>query len=189
MNHPLRFSGITIYQADWSLAGITIKINKSPILQLPLKKLEEINAQTWGILIPKIDSNFEPLLLTTSSEEGPVRVFSEEGNLIGIIRPRGDSLSIGKYNLSVDSIIPSSGLLIKYDPGVPLVYMGFGICLLGSILSVISTKQLWIICDEEKGLLNNLLAGNDCIIEKIVDFTTEVSLICVRQDELSLIHI
>ena len=38
-------------------------------------------------------------------------------------------------------------------------------------------------CDEEKGLLNNLLAGNDCIIEKIVDFTTEVSLICVRQDE------
>ena len=38
-------------------------------------------------------------------------------------------------------------------------------------------------CDEEKELLNNLLSKNDCIIEKIVDFTTEVSLICVRQDE------
>ena len=38
-------------------------------------------------------------------------------------------------------------------------------------------------CDEEKGLLNNLLTKNDCIIEKVVDFTTEVSLICVRQDE------
>ena len=38
-------------------------------------------------------------------------------------------------------------------------------------------------CSEEKELLNNLLAKNDCIIEKIVDFTTEVSLICVRQDE------
>ena len=38
-------------------------------------------------------------------------------------------------------------------------------------------------CDEEKELLNNLLLNNDCIIEKIVDFTTEVSLICVRQDE------
>ena len=38
-------------------------------------------------------------------------------------------------------------------------------------------------CDEEKGLLNNLLTKNNCIIEKIVDFTTEVSLICVRQDE------
>ena len=38
-------------------------------------------------------------------------------------------------------------------------------------------------CDEEKELLNNLLTKNDCIIEKIVDFKTEVSLICVRQDE------
>ena len=38
-------------------------------------------------------------------------------------------------------------------------------------------------CDEEKELLNNLLSKNDCIIEKIVDFKTEVSLICVRQDE------
>ena len=38
-------------------------------------------------------------------------------------------------------------------------------------------------CDVEKDLLNNLLSKNNCIIEKIVDFTTEVSLICVRQDE------
>ena len=38
-------------------------------------------------------------------------------------------------------------------------------------------------CDEEKELLNNLLTKNDCIIERIVDFKTEVSLICVRQDE------
>ena len=41
-------------------------------------------------------------------------------------------------------------------------------------------------CDEEKELLNNLLSKNDCIIEKIVDFKTEVSLICVRQDEDTL---
>ena len=154
VNHPLRFRGITIYQADWSLAGITIKINNSTKLQIPLKKLDEINDQTWGVLIPKIDDDFEPLLLTTSSEEGPIRVFSKNGNIIGITRPGGDSLSIGKYNLSINNIIPSSGLLIKYDPGVPLVYIGFGISLLGSVLSVISTKQLWIICDEKKGLLH-----------------------------------
>ena len=41
-------------------------------------------------------------------------------------------------------------------------------------------------CDEEKELLNNLLTKNDCIIERIVDFETEVSLICVRQDEDTL---
>jgi len=38
-------------------------------------------------------------------------------------------------------------------------------------------------CDVDKDLLDNLLSKNDCIIEKIVDFTTEVSLICVRQEE------
>tara|TARA_B100001109_G_scaffold29500_1_gene22870 strand:+ start:1843 stop:2928 length:1086 start_codon:yes stop_codon:yes gene_type:complete len=36
-------------------------------------------------------------------------------------------------------------------------------------------------CREDTAKLNSLLSNNECIIEKIVDFSTEVSLICVRQ--------
>lgn len=38
-------------------------------------------------------------------------------------------------------------------------------------------------CSEDTTLLEDLLLNNDCIVEEIVDFQTEVSLICVRQDK------
>ncbi len=154
VNHPLRFNGITIYQADWSLAGIIIKINDSPKLQLPLKKIDELGEDVWGVLIPSIANDLDPILLTLSSEQGPVRVFNQEGTQIGITRPGGDFISIGNYKLNVIRIIPSSGILLKYDPGVPIVYLGFAVSLLGGILSIISTKQLWIISEEKTGLLH-----------------------------------
>ena len=37
VNHPLRHRGMTIYQADWSLATITVQIGRSPELELPLQ--------------------------------------------------------------------------------------------------------------------------------------------------------
>ncbi len=147
VNHPLRFNGVTIYQADWSLAAITIQINESPKLQLPLKKLDELGEEVWGVVIPSITDEIKPTLLTISSEQGPVRVFNKDGNQIGITRPNGDSVLIGKYRLNIINIIPSSGIILKYDPGVPIVYIGFAITLIGSLLSIISTKQLWLISE------------------------------------------
>lgn len=35
VNHPLRFRGMTVYQADWSLAAITVQLGRSPLLQFP----------------------------------------------------------------------------------------------------------------------------------------------------------
>lgn len=55
------------------------------------------------------------------------------------------------------SVLPASGLLLKRDPGVPLVYTGFAIALLGGGLSLIATRQLWAIAEPERGQLH--LAG------------------------------
>ncbi|AAQ00657.1 MULTISPECIES: cytochrome c biogenesis protein ResB [Prochlorococcus] len=166
VNHPLRFQGITLYQADWSLAAITIQINNSPKIQFPLNKIDELGDQVWGIVLPQMpDSDLKPLLLTLSSEQGPVRFFSEEGNPAGIGRPNGNPILIGTSKISIIDVIPSSGILLKYDPGVPIVYLGFAISLIGSVFSIISTKQLWIIQEEESrlmhigGLSNRNLSG------------------------------
>ncbi len=153
VNHPLRTNGITIYQADWSLAAITIQINSSPKLQIPLERINQLGEQVWGVLVPSIEKEIPPILLIASSEEGPIRVFNNEGKEIGLARPGGKSVKTDKYELKVINIIPSSGILLKYDPGVPIVYLGFTITLLGSLLSIISTKQIWIIQDQGNNLL------------------------------------
>ena len=67
--------------------------------------------------------------------------------------------------LKVIDILPASGLLLKRDPGVPLVYAGFAITLLGGALSMIATRQIWVISDNEHqrlhigGLCNRNLLG------------------------------
>jgi 5-(carboxyamino)imidazole ribonucleotide synthase len=42
-------------------------------------------------------------------------------------------------------------------------------------------------CNSNINLLENLISECSCIIEEIVDFTTEVSLVCVRQDNHNII--
>ena len=52
VNHPLRYRGMTVYQADWSLATITVQLGKSPLLQLPLQTFPELGDQIWGLVLP-----------------------------------------------------------------------------------------------------------------------------------------
>ncbi|WP_269621801.1 cytochrome c biogenesis protein ResB [Prochlorococcus marinus] len=154
VNHPLRFKGLTIYQADWALAAITIQINESPKLQLPLQKFNELGDQVWGVVIPWMNKENESILLTLSSEQGPIKIFNQTGKQIGITRPNISSFKVLDKQIKVFDILPSSGILIKYDPGVPFVYIGFAICLLGGVMSIISTNQLWVITEDDKKLLH-----------------------------------
>jgi ResB protein required for cytochrome c biosynthesis len=50
VNEPLRFQGVTFYQASWDITGMRFQINQSPVLQLPLQKLEAQSngSQVWG---------------------------------------------------------------------------------------------------------------------------------------------
>jgi cytochrome c biogenesis protein len=63
----------------------------------------------------------------------------------------------------VDSVLPASGILLKRDPGVPLVYTGFAIALLGGGMSLVATRQLWAIAEAQTlhvaGMCNRNLTG------------------------------
>ena len=43
--------------------------------------------------------------------------------------------------------MPASGILLKRDPGVPLVYAGFAIALAGGGLSLVATRQIWAVAE------------------------------------------
>lgn len=165
VNHPLRFHGLTIYQADWSLAAITLQIGRSPQLQLPLRSFPELGEQIWGLVLPTQPDGSEPVLLSLANETGPVQVFDANGERLASLRPGGPTAEVKGLPVRVNSILPASGLLLKRDPGVPLVYLSFLITLLGGGLSMIATRQLWAVADPENdclhvgGLCNRNLSG------------------------------
>ncbi len=163
VNHPLRFRGVTFYQADWGLAAITIQLGRSPLLQLPLQSFPELGEQVWGVLLPTQPDGSRPVLLLLRSEQGPVEVYGSGGEQLGRIRVGGDPLEVAGLPVRVVGVLPASGILLKRDPGVPLVYAGFAIALLGGGLSVVATRQLWAIAEPGRlhlaGLCNRNLPG------------------------------
>ena len=154
VNHPLRFRGITLYQADWTLAAIGVQLGRSPVLELPLQTFPQLGDQIWGIVLPTRPDGSQPVLLSLSSEQGPVTVFSAEAKQIASLVPGGESVEIEGLPVRVDHVLAASGILLKRDPGVPLVYAGFGIALLGGVLSLVATRQLWAISDPANGRLH-----------------------------------
>ena len=164
VNYPLRYKGITLYQADWSLAAITIQIGNSPKLQIPIKPIPELGEEVWGTIIPTKKDDKDPILVTVNSELGPVSIYNIDGELLTTLSTNKE-VKVKDTLIKIINIIPSSGLLLKHDPGVPLVYTSFAIILIGGSLSVISTKKIWVLYEKDKsiiyigGLSNRNLSG------------------------------
>ncbi|TVS02155.1 MAG: cytochrome C biogenesis protein CcsB [Cyanobium sp. PLM2.Bin73] len=167
VNHPLRFRGVTLYQADWSLAAISVQLGRSPLLQLPLQSFPQLGEQVWGLVLPTRPDGSDPVLLSLGSEQGPVDVYGADGRLIGSLAVGGEPLEVNGLPLRVGSVLPASGILLKRDPGVPLVYAGFAIAMVGGALSLLATRQLWAIAEDTPsssrlhvaGLCNRNLTG------------------------------
>ena len=47
-SHPIRFKGLTIYQADWAISNVVLEIDNI-LYQLQLKEIPEIGNQVWGV--------------------------------------------------------------------------------------------------------------------------------------------
>ncbi|MCS5691129.1 cytochrome c biogenesis protein ResB [Cyanobium sp. FGCU-6] len=154
VNHPLRYRGMTLYQADWALAAIDLQLGRSPVLQLPLRSFPELGEQVWGLVLPTRPDGSEPVLLSLTSEQGPVQVFGPDGDLLAQLVPGGEAVEVRGLPLRVTAVLPASGILLKKDPGVPLVYAGFAIALLGGGLSLVATRQLWAVAEPASGRLH-----------------------------------
>jgi cytochrome c biogenesis protein len=74
-------------------------------------------------------------------------VYGSDGSLLGSLAVGGEALELQGVPIRVAGILPASGILLKRDPGVPLVYAGFAIALLGGGLSLVATRQLWAIAE------------------------------------------
>ena len=175
VNYPLRVKGLTLYQADWSLAALTIQIDNSPKLQIPIQSIPELGEQVWGTTIPTNKDGTDPVLLTVNSELGPVTIYDNNGTQIMKLSTNKEA-KIKDRLIKIINIIPSSGLLLKRDPGVPIVYTSFAIIIIGGSLSLISTNKLWIIYEEEKcliyigGISNRNLFGLSKKLPEIISY-------------------
>jgi cytochrome c biogenesis protein len=143
VNEPLRYRGVTLYQADWAIAAVQVKINNSPIFHLPMALLDtQGRGRIWGTWIPTKPDLSAGVSLIARDLQGMLLIYDTQGKLLSTVRT-GMSTEVNGVTLKIIDLIGSTGLQIKSDPGIPMVYAGFGLLMLGVMMSYVSHSQIW----------------------------------------------
>ena len=64
----------------------------------------------------------------------------------------GDKIN-STQEIEIIEFISETGLQIKSDPGIPLLYVGFGILMVSTLLSYLSYTQFWLSQYKDKLLI------------------------------------
>jgi cytochrome c biogenesis protein len=137
VNNPLRYQNVDFYQSDWNLLGIRVRnIENNQIYEFPVFSLKK-NSKSWITWINNKALIFNQL-------ENNFLLYDDNGKFIklGNIGEKIDS------NFQIIDLLPSTGLLIKYDPSIPFIYLGFGILMITTVLSYLPYTQIWLFTQE-----------------------------------------
>jgi cytochrome c biogenesis protein len=143
VNQPLRYHGITFYQTDWGISSVRVRLNKSPVFQLPMASLNTNGkGRIWGTWIPTKPDLSQGVSLLAKDLQGMVLIYDSQGKLVDTVRT-GMSTQVNGVTLKIVDLVGSTGLQIKADPGIPIVYVGFAVLMLGTVMSYFSHSQIW----------------------------------------------
>jgi len=149
VNHPLSYGGVTFYQADWTISGVVVRINQSPPLKLPVVPIQQNGQSLWGTFIPTRLDLEDGVMLLLPDLQGTGILYDSQGQWLTSLHIGQSWTTPDGKTLWLDSVIGSSGIQIKQDPGIPWVYIGFALLMVGVVMSYVSHNQCWALSRPE----------------------------------------
>jgi cytochrome c biogenesis protein len=143
VNYPLIYKGIYYYQTDWNLIGLRFQNVNDEILEYPLINVLSNKNKIWLTWILKTSSKTEGMIAIMDNLEGYCSFYDEKGIFLGNIELNERVNFAGPLTLL--EIISSTGLQIKTDPGVPVIYSGFFFLMISTLMSYVTYSQIWMI--------------------------------------------
>jgi cytochrome c biogenesis protein len=146
VNNPLIFKSLTMYQTDWGVTGVRIKVsNKNSIVQLPVSRITGSTSKLWVTWVPLNNSNRSGLVMVFNSARGEADLYNETAQYLKKVSI-GQSKNISEFlSINLIELITSTGIQIKADPGINIIYGGFGFLILSSFVSYISFSEVWLL--------------------------------------------
>ena len=143
VNLPEQYQGITYYQTDWNLIGLRFQDKNQISIQYPLTNISNSNLKTWFSWISTDYDLTNGFTLLINSLHGYCSIYDKFGQFIGNLELNENN----KINpsLLLTDIISSTGLQIKTDPGISVIYSGFGFLIISVITSYITYSQIWVV--------------------------------------------
>jgi cytochrome c biogenesis protein len=148
VNYPLVYNNIYYYQTDWNLIGLRFRTMNNEIMEYPLLNILNNQNKVWLTWISNTKSLNEGMIALIDNLEGYCSIYNETGTFLGNIE-LNETINF-KQPFTLLEIISSTGLQIKTDPGIPVIYIGFFFLMLSTLISYITYSQIWIIQKNQK---------------------------------------
>jgi len=142
VNYPLIDKGVYYYQTDWNLIGLRFKTNTNQIIEYPLVNVFPNQEKIWLTWISNNQFTQNGIILVIDNLEGYCSIYSDEGMFLGNVEIN-ETLNFNQ-NIKLLEILSSTGLQIKIDPGIPLIYLGFFFLMISTLMSYITYSQVWL---------------------------------------------
>ena len=148
VNYPLVSEGIYYYQTDWNLIGLRFQNPTNQIIEYPLLNIFGNQEKVWLTWLGNNKIPKEGIIAIISNLEGYCSIYNNQGQFLGNVE-LNETINFPQPIL-LSEIISSTGLQIKTDPGIPLIYLGFLFLMISTLISYITYSQIWIVQDRKK---------------------------------------
>ena len=148
VNYPLVDKGVYYYQTDWNLVGLRFKTNTNQIIEYPLVNVFPNQEKIWLTWISNNQLTQNGIILLIDNLEGYCSIYSDTGQFLGNME-LNESVNFNQ-NITLLEILSSTGLQIKIDPGIPLIYLGFFFLMISTLMSYITYSQVWVFQKEQQ---------------------------------------
>ncbi len=176
VNEPLVYNGVYFYQASWGVSHLAVVIDgvaKNIALQ-PLKS-DKGNVSD-KIKLGKTDAVF------FMDKKNQVFVFDLDGQPINQLI-KNDTVNVNGAKVELKDIVLFTGLQIKKDQGIPLVYFGFILLIVALIINYFSHNQLWLMENDGKYYLVGKANRSNYLLEREINLVADL----IEVDKTSLV--
>jgi cytochrome c biogenesis protein len=143
VNHPLKTGALKIYQSSWGWSlDLSYHLDRSENTEVTVRDRDiywldkNQNLKVQAVFIPDLDENHVGIRSASPLPRNPhvwLTLLHKDKVADMTLLARGESGQLGEYQMCLEGFSYYSGLIIKEDRGVYLVFTGFILLLLGMV--------------------------------------------------------
>lgn len=168
VNQPLNYQGFNFYQSDWDVKGVRlIEKNRKNLVEypvFPLSKAEKIWISWFSL--DRLNNQENRCILIFDQLRNTYAVYDQKGKLI----KEEEFNHFIFQNFTVLDLIKRTGLLIKYDPAISLIYLSFAILITSTFLSLLPYQRLCLFNYKKDQLFISFSSNRNSLNEKLLRF-------------------
>ncbi len=145
VNEPLVFDNVTLYQTDWDIVGLKFKLDNNKVFQIPLKKIAKGGNRFWFGSLALDGLLDEKLTVVANDLNGKVLLYDSKGVLVKESSIGGFIPTDKGTQIQISDFMTSTGLQIKSDPGIGVVYLSFFLLIISIYISFFTYSQIWLV--------------------------------------------